>query len=476
MTVSNPLLLAALQRKRRLRPDDMAEVADAQTADNADVLDRVGSISVPEFAPKPPPERVPFSADMQPETSDAPPPSGPGMLSREAPPAQDFTAYAPREPIAPTKTEWGNETPPMLAAEAPKAPDFLGDVASYVPPESTNVAESPPTRREQLAQMLSKRMGGPQVAKTAAPSSAPLTDEQQLASADDSDRRNALIRGIELAGKQFNAGVSRTPVAAMTEAMPSQRAALMQALQAKRQGEQARLAQANVDADNVRADRALAAAEEERKRRAAREGEKDAADRDYRERNLKRGAAHDAATEMLARASLGLKEKGEERAAEKEARGQTLPASTVTELAGLPAAERQVDELVSEFKRLGMGGTAGRAGATVTDALKLQSTDAAEYQAAARRAMQAAGTILEGGKLAAGDEVKYQRMLPQAGDSPEVVAQKADGMKRFLRELASGRIESLKKAGYNAPADLVTPAVKPTRYIMKGGKLVPADG
>ena len=134
--------------------------------------------------------------------------------------------------------------------------------------------------------------------------------------------------------------------------------------------------------------------------------------------------------------------------------GKQLPTSVVSELAELPVAERQVDALVEAFRRLDMGGIGGKAGALATSALGLGGTKTAEYNAAAKLAMQAAGKIMEGGKLAAGDEVKYAAMLPKPGDSEAVVQQKAEGLKRFLRDLASTRAKGLKAAGYSVPEDV----------------------
>jgi hypothetical protein len=136
-------------------------------------------------------------------------------------------------------------------------------------------------------------------------------------------------------------------------------------------------------------------------------------------------------------------------------KGKTLPTTTIEGLAELPTAEAQVDALVETFNRLNMGGAGAKMGSAATDMLGLQSTDSAEYNAAAKLAMQAAGKILEGGKLAAGDEVKYKAMLPRAGDPTNVVKQKADGMKAFLRDLATRRARGLKASGYNVPDELI---------------------
>lgn len=157
--------------------------------------------------------------------------------------------------------------------------------------------------------------------------------------------------------------------------------------------------------------------------------------------------------------------------------GKTLPVSEVAELSSLPVAEAQVDRLSSEFKRLGMGGTAGRAGGAITDALGLRWTDSAEYNAVASLAMQAAGKIMEGGKLAAGDELKYRQMLPRPGDSDDVVAQKVAGMKDFLRALATARAKGLRESGYRVPDALFPQEQKPDPMVSvrrkSDGKVLP---
>jgi hypothetical protein len=63
--------------------------------------------------------------------------------------------------------------------------------------------------------------------------------------------------------------------------------------------------------------------------------------------------------------------------------------------------------------------------------------------------MQSVGKVLEGGKLAAGDEKKYERMLPQPGDSEEIAAQKIAGMKKMLTETTAARVETFGKTGYD---------------------------
>lgn len=174
-----------------------------------------------------------------------------------------------------------------------------------------------------------------------------------------------------------------------------------------------------------------------------------------------------AATRAVAQAHLGLQQ---QQAASSDAARTRLGASELGSLSELPVAERQVDEAVDAFTRLSMGGLAGKAGKAATDLFGLQGTDAAEYDAKALQAMQAAGKIMEGGKLAAGDEAKYRKMLPQPGDSAQVVEEKRVGLKRLLRDLAGSKATALKQAGYNVPESITPKATAEQRPIVKNPK------
>lgn len=136
--------------------------------------------------------------------------------------------------------------------------------------------------------------------------------------------------------------------------------------------------------------------------------------------------------------------------------GKTLPSSTVEGLADLPVAEAAVDEMVTEFNRLNMGGVAGRVGSFVNRMGGSElAPDSAQYEAVAKIGMQSIGKILEGGKLAVGDEVKYQAMLPRGGDSPQVVEAKRSHLKAFMRSLVEMRAKGLKESGYKVPAEFL---------------------
>lgn len=158
----------------------------------------------------------------------------------------------------------------------------------------------------------------------------------------------------------------------------------------------------------------------------------------------------------IARASLGIRAGADQRDQVKDAReaaektrGHTLSPTAVTDLADAETAIKELGNLGKTFDELEMSGPMARASGVATEALGLSGTDAAKYQAAALRGMQGVGKIMEGGKLAAGDETKYRRMLPIAGDSPELKRQKIEESQRFLRSLVDERIKALKGAHYD---------------------------
>lgn len=148
-------------------------------------------------------------------------------------------------------------------------------------------------------------------------------------------------------------------------------------------------------------------------------------------------------------------------AAKKAEDGKIVPTGELGGIADTDVAVKQVADLAKKFKELGMGTPTAKASAFFTELLGLQFTDAAEFNAERERVQQGVGKILEGGKLAAGDETKYRRMLVKPGDSDEVVAIKTAGMMEFLEDLKAGRIKVLRAGGYRVPESLETPAETP---------------
>jgi hypothetical protein len=125
-----------------------------------------------------------------------------------------------------------------------------------------------------------------------------------------------------------------------------------------------------------------------------------------------------------------------------------LPASDAKELSDIDVAIDQLNGLVQLHKDLDLGGFLGGVKGLATEKLDLQNTDAAKYAARARIVQQGVGKILEGGKLAAGDERKYKEMLPKAGDSVAVLNEKQRAMLDYLQSLKKKGIEGFKAAGF----------------------------
>ena len=162
--------------------------------------------------------------------------------------------------------------------------------------------------------------------------------------------------------------------------------------------------------------------------------------------------------------------------AKKAEEGRPLAPTALSELADADVAKKQVEKLAKTFSELGMGSPTAKASAFFTKLLGLQFTDAAQFEAEAGRVRQAAGKILEGGKLAEGDERKYARLMLQPGDSDEVIAVKTAGMVDFLEDIKAGRIKVYRSGGYKVPADLDTPKPSPAPDAEPIVNLVAKDG
>lgn len=141
--------------------------------------------------------------------------------------------------------------------------------------------------------------------------------------------------------------------------------------------------------------------------------------------------------------------------------GKELPPSQVNELADYETAEKQVDDIFAKAEKENISGFGAKLNQAATQAFGLQGTDAARFEGASAPARQGVGTILEGGKLAAGDEAKYKNMLPRYGDSPEVLAEKKAALKAYLQTRKAERIKALGSAGYKVPQSSAAPNSTP---------------
>lgn len=337
----------------------------------------------------------------------------------------------------------GPPAPPQADQPDPSEGDFSNQLDAAIEAHDEAMSSGkPPPDATSVAQRAKQRAVAP-------PPDPALADQTAIEQGAQHDRMSALVRGIETAGHQLTAGVLQQPRVAESVSQLTNEEGAARARADKNSATRFSQSMAKEEAGRKKQEltldqrkQALAEAHAQWEQMNAAEQAK--YKREHDGQTLEETTRHNKADEAIGY--------GRNKAmVDAAAVGKTLPATSVEGLADLPVAVDQVDELVGTFKRLNMGGLAGKAGTAATNALGLQNTDSAEYNAAALRAMQAAGKILEGGKLAAGDEVKYRKLLPQGGDSPEVVDQKAEGLKTFLRDLAARRSQGLRASGYNVP-------------------------
>lgn len=212
--------------------------------------------------------------------------------------------------------------------------------------------------------------------------------------------------------------------------------------------------------DNRRQSLQMALAAQAKAAAEKRQAEQDAASAREREIDNKRadkgqavGMENAAATRALAAATFGL---GQQRFAEDKAqhdKPKDLPSTTVMELADVPTAINQVGALMNSYKKYGMGTTSAKMSSMLPGAVgKAFGTDVSKFEADAKLAMQGVGKIMEGGKLAAGDEAKYQSILAEARNDPGLAEAKIAEAQAFLRSLVDNRIKALRAANYNVDA------------------------
>ena len=126
--------------------------------------------------------------------------------------------------------------------------------------------------------------------------------------------------------------------------------------------------------------------------------------------------------------------------------GKTLPASSAEAVGGANSAFKQLDLLDDAFKANEdiTGPFAGRAsGLMGTFQIGDSGKKAAALKAATDQAVQSIGTYLEKGKLTDKDVPKYQNMIPQITDSPEVRLAKNESLKRLVAQRQQEEVASL---------------------------------
>lgn len=356
-----------------------------------------------------------------------------------------------------------------MSMELPQAPGAEAERVRMMPElDLTEPVAAPPTRMAEAPKQA------PQAPPPAA-GDAPFADDE-FAAAMDADMRTRQAMALERAGRNLVGAFSAQTPQGLVMRAPDAAAAL---LARRRQADADAIAQANAEARGMTAETYrqqveanVAAKPEEAALRREAEA-RQAAELALQTETTKR--AGDLREREVA-VKEGLAKKKTTKGAGKATTGKMLPPSTIEGLADLPSALAEVEKLDEKFRALGMDSAGAKVGSFFTGLLGLQGTDAAAYNAAAMLAMQGVGKIMEGGKLAAGDEMKYRAMLPRAGDSQEVAQQKVRGAATYLMGLVNNRVSALKEAGYAVPERALAPPAQATPSPQSTVQVIDADG
>lgn len=358
----------------------------------------------------------------------------------------------------------GRQPPPPSREDAPTSP-AAGGMSALGPADKKDLDSAigsklssqppPPPPGSQMSQ------GGPSAPPPAMP--APMSrhyddeqaDNEQISKAADRDRMNRMLRGFETASKQLTAGVLQQPVAETVGQDSNYEQEATARAERNRQSRRAGdLDERNFSVADGQRKIALAHQqflEKEKTNEDTAKGEKVAYDAG--EDRRKAGLADNKFTEDKRHNLIneGIQDRRNAAIATAAAGGKIVPAGEVKDLGDIDSAKTALGDLLHDFGELKMGGMEGKAGRIATKALDLQDSDSAKFNASKAPVQQAVGAILEGGKLAAGDEHKYDYMFPRGGDSDDVAKRKVEKLNSVLDDIKSGRIKSFKDYGYKTP-------------------------
>lgn len=149
-----------------------------------------------------------------------------------------------------------------------------------------------------------------------------------------------------------------------------------------------------------------------------------------------------------------------------KAGGKIVTSSDAGDIGQADSAIMALDDLDAAFAPSGADGLGGK-----LQAMLPWDSDPKRFDDKVLATAQSVGTFLERGKLAAGDEVKYRKLLPAPGDSVGRAKAKIENVKKLVRDEQQARIRGLGNAGYNvngfqqgggSPAPAPAPTGAPT--------------
>ncbi len=141
--------------------------------------------------------------------------------------------------------------------------------------------------------------------------------------------------------------------------------------------------------------------------------------------------------------------KNAENTATAKAGGKPLPSNRVIELADQQSALKQMDTMYPEA--LAFAKKAGSAGPLYNrlSAMNPWNSEAQGIKQYIAATKQIIGKSLEGGVLRKEDEAKYEKIIPNIGDTPETLELKNNQLRALISNRRTEQMKELKQAGYN---------------------------
>lgn len=131
--------------------------------------------------------------------------------------------------------------------------------------------------------------------------------------------------------------------------------------------------------------------------------------------------------------------------------GRAVTSSDASDLADFDTSKDELAAVRAAISDKDSTGIVARVGATLPYVTQITGwgADAKKRQAVIDRVKQVIGKTLEGGVLRKEDEAKYEKILPNIGDAPDVAASKLNGLDAAIDKRKQRRLDALADAGYD---------------------------
>jgi hypothetical protein len=130
--------------------------------------------------------------------------------------------------------------------------------------------------------------------------------------------------------------------------------------------------------------------------------------------------------------------------------GRPVTSGDASDLADFDTSKDELAAVRAAISPSDSTGIVARIGATIPFVTQISGwgSDAKKRQAVIDRVKQVIGKTLEGGVLRKEDEAKYEKILPNIGDAPDVATAKLNGLDSAIDKRKQRRLDALADAGY----------------------------